>query len=188
MLFQTSSAGEPYYPLPPPFAHLRLTPLRPSTDIQHFMRLLNDMRVTPYMTAPYPFELANAERLMERLKGPADQAWANIGPLAVQGKEDWKVGTCPVRVIREVDSETGLGEETFVGDIFFGKNSFYEIEDAGERKRLGAENEAKELGDPSIVWSFGCASRIVELSTEEYRDSSSLGPQTCSTLRITPEE
>lgn len=106
---------------------------------------------------------------MLRFKGPQDDAWTAIkatsNPLKLSsGAYEYEGippnGTCPVRILREVitNPEDGTESEQFAGDFGFMRNSFYEIEDDAEREKAVVENESKDMGDPCIVWSFGCTS------------------------------
>ena len=58
---------------------------------------------------------------------------------------------CPFRVIREVKE----GKELFVGTVVMERSRYLEVEDREEAARLALENEQKEDGDPSIVYTFG---------------------------------
>lgn len=164
MLFQLNpSTGEPYYPLPAPFQSFRLTPLRES-DTPDIIEILNDPAVSPYKTTPLPYTLEDAQRFMERTVGPQDAAWAEIkeaSQVVRESEYDYQGipsnGACPVRILREVSTNPdGSESEKFAGNFWFMRNTFWEIEDDLERARLIAENEGKETGDPSVVWSFGC--------------------------------
>ena len=62
------------------------------------------------------------------------------------------VSGCPVRSIREVRPD---GSDAYLGDVEIRRNSFFEVGDREERARLVEENNVKQLGDPTIVWTIG---------------------------------
>jgi hypothetical protein len=62
------------------------------------------------------------------------------------------VSGCPVRSIREVQPD---GSDVYLGDVEIRRHIFEEIGDLDRRARLVEINNAKEVGDPTIVWSIG---------------------------------
>lgn len=59
----------------------------------------------------------------------------------------------PIHCIREVRED---GTDILVGSISIIRNSYFEIADEAEREKFVKQNEEKQVGDPSIVWSIGC--------------------------------
>lgn len=59
---------------------------------------------------------------------------------------------CPVSAIREVKAD---GTSDFIGDIGIRRCTFEGLPESEEKKKLVAENMAKKIGDPTIVWTFG---------------------------------
>jgi len=47
------------------------------------------------------------------------------------------------------------GSEVFIGDVGLSRSSFTDVLDAEERSCLVAENNARAVGDPDIVWHVG---------------------------------
>lgn len=75
------------------------------------------------------------------------------GPLALAER-------CPVSCIREVQPD---GSDVYIGDCRMHRCQFDNLAVEGredERRRKIEENDAKLLGDPSIVWSIGSESWV----------------------------
>ena len=62
------------------------------------------------------------------------------------------VGGCPVRILREVQPD---GTELYLGDLGVSRCGFPHGREGADRERLSAENDAREVGDESIVWCLG---------------------------------
>ena len=73
-------------------------------------------------------------------------------------------GGCPFRIIRYVEED---GKETFLGDAVIGRWGFPDVDDLVERARVKEENERKEVGDSSIVWTFGGKLRAVMMHVDD---------------------
>jgi RimJ/RimL family protein N-acetyltransferase len=147
-----SENGEPYLQLPAPHSNIRITPPRMS-DVPTLTAILNDPEVYPYLaTPPYPYLEEHAVAFLELAKAHSDEGFAEIKGKILAGEEDYVASRCPVLTIREVQPD---GTDIYIGNISFVRYAFYEIQDQEERARRCAENNEKEKGDPSIIWTFG---------------------------------
>lgn len=66
------------------------------------------------------------------------------------------VDTCPVGAIREVKED---GTDNFLGHIGFFRCPWMELAgsvDWDKKDERVKENNAREAGDPEIVWTVGC--------------------------------
>lgn len=148
-----SDNDEPYLQLPAPHENIRLTPPRLS-DAPFSTAILNAPEVIPFMeTPPFPFLEEHAIGFINSVKPEADRVYQEIRKKLLAKDDDYVTSASPVRSIREVQQD---GTELFIGDIGFLRSAYHEVRDKPERERLIAENKAKHVGDPSIVWSFGC--------------------------------
>lgn len=146
-----SENGEPYLQLPAPHSNIRITPPRMS-DVVALTAILNDPEVYPYLaTPPYPYLEEHGTAFLRLAKASCDEGFAEIKQKILAGEEGYVASRCPVQTIREVQSD---GTEVFIGDISFIRHAFPEIQDEEHLQRR-AENEEKEKGDSSIVWTFG---------------------------------
>ncbi|KAI0315658.1 acyl-CoA N-acyltransferase [Amylostereum chailletii] len=145
--------GEPFLRLPPPYAHIIVTPPRDS-DSTACLPILNDPGVYKWVLgAPLPHLEHHARAWSAHTKVNTDRAWAELvqaakvpdGPLKITSE-------CPVRIIREQKED---GEEVYVGDCGFFKYGFDEVTDREEQRRLEEENIARIPGDEAAVWSLG---------------------------------
>ncbi|KAH7923918.1 hypothetical protein BV22DRAFT_1120561 [Leucogyrophana mollusca] len=146
--------GEPFLRLPSPNHNIILTPPR-NGDEDAILPILNDARVYQWMgSIPTPYLPHHAQSWIATIKQKSDKILEELreeerinpgGPLKI-------VGDCPVRYLREVQSD---GSDVFIGDICIVRSPLENVVDPEERAALVAENNAKPLGDPSICWSFG---------------------------------
>ncbi|KAF9245907.1 GNAT domain-containing protein [Melanogaster broomeanus] len=146
--------GEPFLRLPAPNDNIILTPPRLS-DAKCFAPIINDPMVLVWLEGPpIPYLDEHAQEWLALIKGQSDGILKELkeeerlnpgGPLKL-------VGGCPVRHIREVLPD---GTDVYLGDIGIGRAQLEEVVDPEERKRAVEENNGKDVGDPSIVWSFG---------------------------------
>ncbi|TFY83041.1 hypothetical protein EWM64_g973 [Hericium alpestre] len=148
--------GEPYIRLPEPHANIVLTPPRPS-DVPFTVQILNDVRVYRFLSGPpYPYRLEDAESWLKSIKAETDAVWKDLQDAArddPDGRGPVKiVNGSPVRTIREQRED---GTEVYLGDAEFRRHDFADVVHPEERARLKAENDAKEAGDPSIIWTIG---------------------------------
>ncbi|TFY71136.1 hypothetical protein EVG20_g1876 [Dentipellis fragilis] len=143
--------GEPYLRLPAPHSNIIITPLRTS-DAPAMTEALNNPDVYQWLSGPpFPYLPTHAEWWIEHAQPVEAAVWKELqegdadAPLKV-------VGSCPVSAIRE---QLNDGTEVYLGSADFRRHDYVDIVDLEERARLKAENDAKEVGDPTIIWSFG---------------------------------
>ncbi|KAA1468480.1 hypothetical protein DENSPDRAFT_814755 [Dentipellis sp. KUC8613] len=143
--------GEPYLRLPAPHSNIIITPLRPS-DATGMVEALNDPAIYQWLSGPaFPYLPTHAEWWINQVQPVETAAWKELqegdadAPLKI-------VGYCPVSAIRE---QLDDGTEVYLGSADFKRHDYIDIVDLEERARLKAENDAKEAGDPTIIWSFG---------------------------------
>ncbi|KAI0066413.1 hypothetical protein BV25DRAFT_1820344 [Artomyces pyxidatus] len=146
-----SKTREPYLRLPPPLSHIVITPPRLS-DAPSAYRHFNDPRIYRWVSSPpFPYLMEHANEWFQKSKGETDIVWKELieadphGPLKI-------VGACPVRAIREEKED---GEDIYLGDCGFARYRYDDVMDLEERAKLNAENEARPVGDPDIVWMIG---------------------------------
>lgn len=142
------ASGEPYLQLAPPYAHIVLTPQRRS-DIPVVLKNLNDPRI--YMTLvgpPLPYREEHALDWMGRCGAAAEKA------LAAARAGAQFVDACPVRAIRDI-SNSSIADAPVIGDCGIDRFYAHSDQDSEDALRLGKENQAKEVGDPTITWTFG---------------------------------
>ncbi|GAA5891323.1 hypothetical protein JCM5296_006899 [Sporobolomyces johnsonii] len=127
----TAACLEPYLPIPHPALPLILTPPRPGTDYVRQVSTLNDPSVALNLVGPpYPLlagdGLGESERSRRRRSGSPNDRMGSRSRVC-----EW------------------------IGEIAVQRWQFREVDDLEERETLVSENEAKEAGDETIVWSFG---------------------------------
>ncbi|KAH7103338.1 acyl-CoA N-acyltransferase [Auriculariales sp. MPI-PUGE-AT-0066] len=156
------STGEPYLRLPAPHQHIILSrPCETSIDIAAMVQNLNDLRVArPLGGSPFPFAEADAQGWIARRRADTGATIAELyeAAAAARGKTVVWARALPLCVVRDtsVGAGTTIQEGRFIGTISFRRHDF----DVGrldetEREQLEVENEAKEAGDPNIVWELG---------------------------------
>ncbi|GAA6024305.1 hypothetical protein JCM11491_005980, partial [Sporobolomyces phaffii] len=140
---------------------LILTPPR-ATDVAPLVACLNDRRVALELVGPpYPYtdamarewadlRLADTRALFARWQAqlePESRSEGGGGASAVE-LDPFERGL-PFATVRLRDT----GE--WIGEIGVCRWEFRDVRDEGERARLVRENEARKVGDPELVWSFG---------------------------------
>lgn len=150
-----SQTGEHFLRLPAPNDNIILTPPR-TGDVKSLAPIINDPRVSTWLEGPpIPYHDEDAKEWLGIIVKQSEHVLAGLreedqinadGPLKL-------VGECPVRHIREVLPD---GKDVYIGDIRILRAPMEEVLDAEERKRAVEANEGKVIGDPSIVWTFGC--------------------------------
>ncbi|GAA5981659.1 hypothetical protein JCM10908_004554 [Rhodotorula pacifica] len=154
---------EPYLPLP--FTNttatpLILTPQRP-TDVPRIVEALTDPAVGMQLIGPpWPFKAEDAHSWGEFLRAQAEEVFRDLrrradavladpnaekGPVAGR----WPIPAPRTHSLRRADT----GE--WAGDFGVNRWKFEDVVDEKERKRLIDENEAKEVFDPTVIWSYG---------------------------------
>ncbi|EKM53522.1 uncharacterized protein PHACADRAFT_259941 [Phanerochaete carnosa HHB-10118-sp] len=150
-----SRTGEPFIRLPSPHENLILTPPRPS-DVAANYSWMTDPKVYKMLEGPpFPYLESNAISWNEIITTQAAEAMREFQEAqAAERSTGTKtfVGTCPVRYIREVQED---GSDVALGDIDAHRCQFPAVRDPDEKARLAEENNARELGDPDIVWCIG---------------------------------
>jgi len=146
--------GEPFLRLPAPNDNIILTPPR-LNDAKSLVSIMNDPKVVTWLEGPpVPYLDEHADEWLATVVKQSEDILAELkeeerlnpdGPLKA-------VGICPVRYIREVRPD---GTDVCLGDIWIHRSQMEEVLDPDERKKAVEENDAKEAGDPSIVWTFG---------------------------------
>lgn len=145
--------GEPFLRLPND--NIILTPPRMS-DVKSLAPIINDPRVSIWLEGPpIPYRDEYAEEWLAIIVKQSEDI---LGELREEeqlnpGGSLKLVGGCPVRHIREVLPD---GTDNYLGDIRICRAPMEEVLDPEERTRAVAANEGKAVGDPSIVWTFGC--------------------------------
>jgi len=146
--------GEPFLRLPAPHSHIIYTPPRLS-DAPELVPVLNDPKVYRWVhSPPWPFTLEDGiswlkyrttatDALLNQLKD-VDEAEPDAPLLAVGG--------CPLEIIREQRPD---GSDIYVGTCDITRAGFDWELDEEKRTKLKEENNAREAGDPEIVWTIG---------------------------------
>jgi hypothetical protein len=144
-----TTTGEPFLRLLAPHSNIIITPPRMS-DVEPSVAILNGPAVAPWMGSRMPtgYPAEKAQTWLAKIKEETDEV---VGEL--QSTPDGPFSGCPVRHIREVQED---GSEVFIGDVVLGRSGFTHVLDAEERSRLVAENNARAVGDPDVVWNVGC--------------------------------
>ena len=149
-----AQTGEPFLRLPEPHTNIILTPPRMS-DVPFVVENLNDPRVySNLMGPPFPYLEEHAVYWLKSVIGPADALLKELKEHAEAEPESTPkiVGGCPVRILREVQPD---GTELYLGDLGVSRCGFPHGREGADRERLSAENDAREVGDESIVWCLG---------------------------------
>lgn len=151
----TTSPHPHFYLLVPHGLPLRLTPPF-SSDEPLQVEALNDRNVGFILrTPPYPYRITDAVSYNSYRSKIANRVF---GKMISHIDEDSmrEVEGCPVSCIR--NGETG----EWMGDLGCRRWGFEEIEfmeGRGEERRVKIEENTKRpLGDPGIIWTFGCES------------------------------
>ncbi|KAH8891951.1 hypothetical protein GQ53DRAFT_746413 [Thozetella sp. PMI_491] len=156
--FDQSRSNEPFLRLPPPYQNIILTPPRKS-DGPRVVECLNDPKVyTSLLGPPFPYTHQNFEfwynsiekQCAEGLKQYLEVKGGMDGS-GEQGKRKW-ANACPVRIIREVNPETGAQE--FIGDLGIDRHG-YSGETKDQQDKLRELNYSYEDGDERIDWDIG---------------------------------
>ncbi|TFL03237.1 hypothetical protein BDV98DRAFT_545088 [Pterulicium gracile] len=169
LLFNTTT-HEPYLPLPAPHAHIIITPPR-DADAAVMATHLNDIEIAQWLSGPpYPYTLTDGENWVHRVARPAVEKALNemeegfrrngVGEIEDELPSDAElverfISGCVVDSVREVRAD---GTDVFIGNAGFRHCNTMELcEGATEddKERLEAENDARPLGDPGILWTYG---------------------------------
>ncbi|KAJ7132353.1 acyl-CoA N-acyltransferase [Mycena epipterygia] len=144
-----ATTGEPFLRLPAPFADIIITPPRMS-DVEPSVAILRDPLVHSWMGSRGPgasYSAAQAEGWLTKIKAETDAVMAEL-----RAAPTGPASGCPVRHLRAVQAD---GTDIFIGDVVLSRSGWTEVLDAEERARLVAENDARVVGDPDIVWHVG---------------------------------
>ncbi|GAA5958916.1 hypothetical protein JCM8115_000688 [Rhodotorula mucilaginosa] len=166
---------EPYLPLPlttsPP---LILTPQRP-TDVSRIVETLTDPAVGMQLIGPpWPFKAEDAHSWGESLRAQAKEVFRDLkarteqlGEISTNGygeergterpagdetktkKRRWPIPAPKIHSLRRADNGA------WAGDFGVTRWQFDNVVDAEEKQRLIDENEAKEVLDPTVIWTYG---------------------------------
>lgn len=175
---------EPYLPLPlttsPP---LILTPQRP-TDVSRIVETLTDPAVGMQLIGPpWPFKAEDAHSWGESLRAQAKEVFRDLkarteqlGEISTNGygeergterpagdetktkKRRWPIPAPKIHSLRRADNGA------WAGDFGVTRWQFDNVVDAEEKQRLIDENEAKEVLDPTVIWTYGCKSQALRVS------------------------
>jgi len=153
VLFDKSRDNEPYIPLPAPHENIRITPCR-MTDAEPMFECLNHPAIYPNLVGPpYPYERTDGELWLAKQQERSAPDWRYFTGDESAPIQDGKIfDYTPLWVIREVQSD---GSQTFVGVADIVRSSFMDEADEQRKEELTKENDAKPLGDPSIVYMIG---------------------------------
>ncbi|KDR85589.1 hypothetical protein GALMADRAFT_373037 [Galerina marginata CBS 339.88] len=133
-----------------------LTPPR-WEDTAGFVENMGDPRVYHWLAStPSPYHQEHAEATLKRAIKRSEATLQELEG-ANLSEPHKLVNSCPVSSIREVQED---GSEKFIGDIRVGRCSYGELMktdtiDWDSKEKNEAENEGKQLGDPTILWSLG---------------------------------
>jgi len=143
--------AEPYLRLPPPYAHIIITPPRMS-DAPTIVQILNDPRVYKSLQGPpYPYLPEHAQSWLLSVTLQSDAVLRDLKEAGGDGKLKI-VDDCPVRSLREVKED---GTDVYLGDCTIDRWGWPEIVDRDQRQRLTDGNVARKAGDPDILWGIG---------------------------------
>ncbi|GAA5860104.1 hypothetical protein JCM1840_001887 [Sporobolomyces johnsonii] len=165
----TAAYLEPYLPIPHPALPLILTPPRPSTDYDRQVSTLNDPKIARNLVGPpYPYSremaeawgavrLTDTESVFRALGEDADRQEREQHVVVGIGTDEQAEGKWEPKRPNGLPFASLRREDTgeWIGEIAVQRWQFREVDDPDERERLVSENEAKEAGDETIVWSFG---------------------------------
>jgi len=146
--------GEPYLRLPSPHANIIITPPRLS-DGPSAVEILNDPRIYQWLSGPpWPYLKEHADAWFPVIKSKADAVWNELEEASKESPNEPPkvVSACPFRTIREQKED---GTDIFLGDCELARYNFIETKDDEERARQVAENDARKIGDPEIIWQLG---------------------------------
>lgn len=157
-----TSIGQPFIPIAhPTIPGLSLTLPHPKDDPQHQLRVLNDLeRVQRWLDGPpYPYTMEDAtgwnDILLERWTTAFERIVMEPGlDLGHAGPSS----SCGLQNTRVADLTAGeeVGQGRWIGDLGVVRWEFPNVVDAAERAKLTAENAAREVGDPDLIWTLGC--------------------------------
>ncbi|KZO96337.1 acyl-CoA N-acyltransferase [Calocera viscosa TUFC12733] len=152
ILFDKSRNDEPYIPLPAPHDNIRMTPWR-LTDVEA-VPILNHPAVYPNLLGPpYPYTKEDAEDwASQQVKQFEPDRQYFTGDEGAPVKEGKLFDYAPMPVIREVQPD---GSQIFLGVSDIVRSNHFGVTDKQRKEELTKENEAKPLGDPSIMWMIG---------------------------------
>lgn len=140
---------EPFLRLQGNLSNIIITPPRLS-DADAIVQILNDPRVFLTLEGPpFPYKHSSAMEWLTKVKADTDHVWKSIQNESNKTK---LFEGCPVRIIREINQD---GFQTYLGDCGIDRWGFPDIKDRVLRDRLEAENEARSLGHPEIIWCIG---------------------------------
>jgi hypothetical protein len=174
---------EPYLPLPlttsPP---LILTPQRP-TDVSRIVETLTDPAVGMQLIGPpWPFKAEDAHSWGESLRAQAEEVFRDLkarteqlGEISTNENHEergterqegekattrkrWPIPAPKIHSLRRADNGA------WAGDFGVTRWQFDNVVDPEEKQRLIDENEAKEVFDPTITWTYGCKSQALRVS------------------------
>lgn len=137
---------------------------------------LNDIEIAQWLSGPpYPYTLTDGENWVHRVARPAVEKALNemeegfrrngVGEIEDELPSDAElverfISGCVVDSVREVRAD---GTDVFIGNAGFRHCNTMELcEGATEddKERLEAENDARPLGDPGILWTYGSTCSI----------------------------
>ena len=112
---------------------------------------------------PFPYTQQDAEEWIEARVPESDDILKDLKEHfegSVGREENVPVGPtglklvegCPLSVIREVRED---GTDIYIGSIGLIRSKFFDIVDPVEKEQAIQENDARPLGDPDIIRSFG---------------------------------
>ncbi len=154
--------GEPYLRLPFPHDDIIVTPCRPE-DVSAIAKVLNDPDIYKWLYSPkYPvLEDQAQERLNRFMKGCKDalKELEDVHAADPSGVNHF-VGSCPVKVIREVKED---GTQVYIGEFGVRRHDFFYVRDIEKREALVGENSRRVVGDPEMIWSIGSKVSLLRL-------------------------
>ncbi|KAH7102117.1 acyl-CoA N-acyltransferase [Auriculariales sp. MPI-PUGE-AT-0066] len=139
---------EPYLRLPAPYEHLIVTPYRTS-DATALVEHLNDLKVTMTLNGPpYPYLEQHALGFLSDAISSSSLVIANLRA----GKHP---DGMPIRAIRD-NTASDIASAPLIGDCYIDRHGFGDMmNDKLEAERLAEENETKEAGNPTIIYTVG---------------------------------
>ncbi|TCD65676.1 hypothetical protein EIP91_002303 [Steccherinum ochraceum] len=151
------NTGEPFLRLPAPRTNIIITPPRP-TDVPGLVALYNDPELAQWLNSiPHPFLEEHAEPRLARMIASSEVVMKEIqaaeaafpeGPLQF-------IGGCPVTALREVKPD---GTQVYIGDVKVRRCLFVHLGlEEPERLQVMEANDARPVGDESIVWGMADA-------------------------------
>ena len=158
----TRRSHTPYIPLPHPSPSLsnRLALTLPSSsdsDIANQVAILSHPTVYSQLSGPpFPYTPEEATSWNTHLTARWDRCVARWAAGDFSSEVLAESG-CPLGVLRLAREEEEQGEGEVIGDLGVCRWRFEELE-GEERERAVKENEARKVGDPELIWAFGCRS------------------------------